>query len=253
MSDKISMKLLFICFFTLLSVGLAQSQTPSPAVEPSWTVVPPKTEVGSAVQVEIRTARAQAFNDKHGRMRPLDQQGDTGTLSGVGPRVVDRFPTEPLPVRDSDAVVVATVTSYGSFLSADHTTVYTELYVSCDKMLKDSTSRLEIGSQITILKRGGALHQGTQTFKVPRVYDGSEPLEVGKRYVLFLKYNAALDSYADVDGWRLENNRATPLIYAQRVAIKTDNNLLMYSQLIEEQFLRTIQEKINLLPAASNK
>jgi hypothetical protein len=62
---------------------------------------------------------------------------------------------------------------------------------------------------------------------------------------LFLKYRTSLDSYTDVDGWRLTIASPVPLVYSQRVAIGSNNDLLAYSQDTENQFLQAIQEKID--------
>jgi hypothetical protein len=245
MKISIPNRLVVCSLLTLFLPGHGISQSPASQAQPSWVTGSAKQKVEVEVTSEVRTARAQAFDDKHGRMKPLDHLESVPYERGATIRIADRTPSEPLPVRNSDSVVVATVTGYKSFLSSDRSSVFTELYLNCDKVLKDATNRIDRNRQITILKRGGMVVVGDQKLTTPRVLDGSEPLDIGSRYVLFLKYRTSLDSYTDVDGWRLTIASPVPLVYSQRVAIGSNNDLLAYSQDTENQFLQAIQEKID--------
>lgn len=212
--------------------------------EPSWTVQGSSGTIQES-DPSIEKARAQSFNDRHGRMRALDQQGTTGRLSGVGPVFIERVASDPLPVNQSDAIVTASVSGFKSFFSTDHTTIYTELYLQSDNLMKALASQRSRETQFVVLKRGGAVEENGRTFKALRAQDGSEPLDINTRYVLFLKYEPSVDAYDVLDGWRINEQNPVPLIYAQRTQVRTDNDLLRYTQLPIEQFLDVIQEKIN--------
>jgi hypothetical protein len=237
----------FLAALLLPAQGIAQS--PEDRAEPSWVIGAIRPETRVDVIPAIRTARAHAFDDKHRKMKPLDQLESLPYERGATIIIADRAHSEPLPVENSDAIVVATVTGYESFLSLDRSSIFTELYLTCERVLKDTTDRIEGNHEITILKRGGTVFAGERKLTSPRVLDGSEPLDVGYRYVLFLKYNKALDSYTDVDGWRLTTTGPVPLMYVQRVAAGSDNDLLAYSRDTENQFVQAIQEKLDSLAA----
>jgi hypothetical protein len=99
----------------------------------------------------------------------------------------------PLPVAQSNAVVIAKTLSRGAFLSNDKGAVYTELSVKVDEVLKTDNDSVGKGSLIDINRLGGVVRYRTGEESLFMIVGQNMP-EVGKRYVFFLK---ALDDSED--------------------------------------------------------
>lgn len=221
--------------------SLAQSKTSSAPRRPSWALQPPNTATGVEVSPAIREARSHAFDDRFGIRHRLDEDRPVRFDSGS---FADRPATEPLPVAGSDDVVVGAVSSYQSFLSSDHTAIYTELYVTVERVLKSRSYDVSPGSVLTILKSGGALQHNGKLLKFAPTGSMTEELDIKERYVLFLKSEPKLSAYRDLEAWRLENNHAVPMDLGQRASSRTEPKLIRYSQLTELEFLTEIETLI---------
>lgn len=213
--------------------------------QPSWATKLADTASSIEVDATIRQARSEAFNDSLGIRPRLDEGKPSKTTGGTG-SFLDRVATNPLPIAKSDYVIVGTVSGYQSFLSSDHTTIYTELYVSTEQVLKSSGSEVVPGSTVTILRSGGAVRYSGSLLTFPPISSGREELDLKERYVLFLRSNPRLKAYADVEAWRLENGHALPMDLYQRGAVQTDPKLIRYTQDTESQFLGEIETEIQL-------
>jgi hypothetical protein len=112
------------------------------------------------------------------------------------------------------AVVIGTILSGNSFISKNHTSVYSDYQVRIDEILKpDAEGTLAVGGTITASRPGGAIHfpSGHRTnFLIL----GHGLPEVGSQYILLLfkgipnipEYEIAFDS-----GYQLKNGRIYPL------------------------------------------
>ena len=136
---------------------------------------------------------------------------------------------------------MGTVIDYHSFLSSDHTAIYTELYIGIEKVLKSRSSEIAPGKLLTILTSGGTLRYNGKLLTFPPIGSTVDELDVSERYVLFLKSNPKLQSYQNLEAWRLENDHAIPMDLTQRASSQKDPNLIRYSQLTESEFLREIE------------
>jgi hypothetical protein len=222
------------------SCVLAQTAT-SPI--PKWARVPADRATQVEVDPAIRQVRSEAFNDRSGIRQRLDEPKPSKRMIGYGSSATPGE-REPLLVGDSDAIAVGTVTGYQSFFSADRTAIYTELYLTVEKVLKTSLSEVTQGAVLTILRTGGALRHDGAILTFPPTGTGSEELDLNGRYVLILKSNPELKVYRDDEGWRLENNRAIPLLLSRRPLDQRDPRLIRLKQLTEGEFLAEVSAEV---------
>lgn len=113
----------------------------------------------------------------------------------------------------ADAVFVGTVKNKAAHLTEDETFVYTEYEFLVEDVLKNnSLSPVEANNGVQVTRPGGLIKLDNQ---VIRVEDKSyEPLQIKKRYLLFLRFLPLANGYivSDVKGdFLLENNSAKKL------------------------------------------
>lgn len=121
-------------------------------------------------------------------------------------------PDEPaITAGKSDAIVTGTVKEVNAYISIDRTTVYSEVTLNIEEVLKGSP-RYPLASGLTLSaeRQGGAvrfpsgkiLRRGSLGRNIP---------EAGRRYLLFLKYNEDGEDFSIVTGYQLLDNRVLPL------------------------------------------
>jgi hypothetical protein len=98
----------------------------------------------------------------------------------------------------ADAVVVGSVSSKSSQFTEDGYSIFTDYEMTIEEVIKDNASaHIQPNSNITITRHGGAVEFNGKTF---RVSDQSfEPLEIGGKYLLFLKFVPATGAYQALD------------------------------------------------------
>jgi hypothetical protein len=175
---------------------------------PAWVRTPKPQRIEPAsdpAQAAIRQARNLKYNNPaSGPLVPHDP--GSRPLSGTGGAdFQDTF--EPVPSKMSDVVVVATALSFQPFLSADSSTVYTELAATPHEILKDKKALLVPQETFTILQRGGtlALPNGQLVESAP--YGGSNPIRLATRYLLFLRYYQREHAFTVIRSWDLSQSK----------------------------------------------
>jgi hypothetical protein len=118
-----------------------------------------------------------------------------------------------IPVSNT-AVVIGTVLSGNSFISKNHTAVYSDYQVRIDEVLKpDATGTLAVGSEVVASRPGGAMHfpSGHRTnFLIL----GHGLPEIGSQYVLFLWKTVPNQPVWEIgfdSGYQLKNGRVYAL------------------------------------------
>jgi len=121
-------------------------------------------------------------------------------------------PDEPaIPASNSDAIVTGTVKEVKAYVSTDRTTVYSEVTLNIEEVLKRPPGHpLASGLTLSAERQGGAvrfpsgkiLRRGSLGRNIP---------EAGRRYLLFLKYNEDGEDFSIVTGYQLLDNRVLPL------------------------------------------
>jgi hypothetical protein len=115
----------------------------------------------------------------------------------------------------ADAVVIASIKQAESFLTQDKEWVFTDNVVTLNRVLKDNTAHpLAFGSMIVVARSGG--HIATADGHIIEVIDGYSPaLQIGKSYLLFLRYVPASGQYVSADGddsFSVQGSSAIPLV-----------------------------------------
>jgi hypothetical protein len=121
-------------------------------------------------------------------------------------------PDEPaIPASKSDAIVTGTVKEVNAYISTDRTTVYSEITLNIEEVLKrDPRYSLVSGLTLSAERPGGAVR--FPSGKILRRGDlGRNIPEAGRRYLLFLRYNEDGEDFSIVTGYQLLDNRVLPL------------------------------------------
>jgi hypothetical protein len=169
-----------------------------------------------------RAKREQSYENTGTRL--FTPYGDPGALADGGSEstvstIVDYVmppTTNPpgIPVSVVTAVVIGTVLGGNSFISKNHTAVYSDYQVRIDEILKQGpTATLAVGDEVVASRAGGAIHfpSGHRT---NFLMHGHGLPEIGSQYVLFLwktvpnqpVYEIGFDS-----GYQLKNGRVYAL------------------------------------------
>lgn len=121
-------------------------------------------------------------------------------------------PDEPaIPASSSDAIVTGTVKEVNAYISTDRTTVYSEVTLNIEEVLKGAPRYpLVSGLTLSAERRGGAVRFPSGKI-LRRGHLGRNIPEAGRRYLLFLKYNEDGEDFSIVTGYQLLDNRVLPL------------------------------------------
>ncbi|HEX8177750.1 MAG TPA: hypothetical protein VF543_21855 [Pyrinomonadaceae bacterium] len=108
---------------------------------------------------------------------------------------------------EADAIVIATIKSETSFLTEDETFLYTNHNVVVNEVIKDNpAATLQADDKIIVSRSGGTITLNGK--KVYAVNKSALPLQLNKRYLLFLTYLPERGTYvADNISYLLENNK----------------------------------------------
>jgi hypothetical protein len=148
-------------------------------------------------------------------------------------------PSEPqgIPVWGSNTVVVGTVLSGKSHMSAAHNNVYTDYQIRVDQILKpDKTAKLAVGQSLTASRSGGVIQFPSGHTK-GFYFEGWGLPKVGSQYILFLKKTVPdLPEYriAWPSGYELKDGRVYPL----------DDALTQYEGFSASAFLGLVRDTI---------
>jgi hypothetical protein len=94
-----------------------------------------------------------------------------------------------LPVKQSSAIIVGTVSDAKAFLSEDKTNIYSEYSVRVEAVLKNFDDEpLKAGETLVAERQGGRVRLPSGAISGFFI-SGQNPPQVGCRYVLFLGYN----------------------------------------------------------------
>lgn len=188
--------------------SLAQETGYDSKGNPAWVSTPkPMLDAKKdTIPKNIRLARSYAFNLPQGR--PLYASSPNASDANVVTGGFHDFSKpDPLPVGESDAIVVAQATSSQAFLSADHARIYSELTVTPEMILKDSTASMAHSQQWIIIQEGGTLKLPKGKLISSAPFAGSNPIRLGTKYLLFLQYSSSLKSFSVIRSWDLSTKR----------------------------------------------
>lgn len=194
------------------------------------TVIDAAPEEVDAEKKAKRIQKNKRFNVESKLPYSLEEQKD-GEYSGT---LLESEPP-PLPIT-SDLIIVGSIQRRQPYLSENITKVYTELLIHIEEILKNNKTRpVYTFEPLLVYREGGAIRMPSgRVFRYMVAHLGIP--EVGKRYVLFLKREAAGD-YKIVSGYELTDKTIIPL------ETFSDRDPLL--DLKEPQFLELLRQKIS--------
>src|SRR5260370_3006476 len=200
--------LLFCLMRGGIRLGHAQSATMETTQNPQATRVgvTPYADAIPNPSDPLRQKRSSRYNSEPGTP-PLDDDSYPALVVATtdSPELPD------LPVRESNAIIVATVAAQHAYLSNDRTAIYTEFKVEIEQSLKATKDfPLQSGATIDIERQGGSVQFSSDTVISRGVANKSLPW-LGKRYLLFLEYRPEGKDFSIIAGYRLEEALVTPL------------------------------------------
>lgn len=151
-------------------------------------------------------------NDAHAKRLP-DLASGGGAIRGN-----EQQPPPPVPVKQSDAIVICRVTRAQPYLTSSETGMYTEVDVAVEQLLKNNeVPSAVVGGILTVDREAGAIRlPDRRVIRYETGGMGGVPRN-GHRYLLFLKrvHNGA--DLAIVTGYELRAGKVFPLDAATQV------------------------------------
>jgi hypothetical protein len=204
---------IFLIFFGM--AGIVRSQEP---IRPSekQSVLPAGQNLKNlpVLAISSATIRAESTNQiEAGRAHRYDHPGypplyDPSTVTEhiPGPVLTHRLPIA-LPLDQSAAVVVGTVTTAIAHLSSSATNVYSVFNVKVTQTIKGS---IPIGQSLEFDRSGGIIRFPSGTVAVAGVRGAGIP-EIGHSYLFFLNRVASDGSLSLITAYEIRDGLITPL------------------------------------------
>jgi hypothetical protein len=150
------------------------------------------------------------------------------------------FDFPPLPVAESDLVVLADVNQAEAHMSEDKGNVYTEFELHLLEVFRSNGVQLLPGQSITAERQGGYVrYPGNQKILYRVVKNGM--LRVGGRYVLFLSAIPKSDVYGILTGYEIGPEAVSPVDLSAQFEIYRGNDQASFLKTVRETILRTSQ------------
>jgi hypothetical protein len=190
MKTKIFTYVLLVLVLGTLGVAFAQHNQNSPANTPpndpqekkNWfpTAEYNEPDLPDAAKNRLRKEKQLRHNNfKIVTSNPPEWQAET-VFIGEGAM---SFPA--LPVRESDYIVIGSVTAAEAHLSENKKNVFSEFTVSVSKVFKTANSSIIEGSEIAVNRIGGFVKYPNGQTVLYRISGSNMPV-VGERYLFFL-------------------------------------------------------------------
>ncbi|HXE90094.1 MAG TPA: hypothetical protein VNK82_03925 [Terriglobales bacterium] len=151
-----------------------------------------------------------------------------------------------IPAAQSALIVIASVADSRAFLSADHTSVYSEFTLSVERTVRNCARSAEFsrGDRITAERAGGAVRFPSGRVQSYRIANQGFPKN-NRRYVVFLKANEEGQDFIIITAYELRNGRVKPLDGESQLQFSK------YSGTLEEDFLSEV-ERAAALPCEAS-
>lgn len=198
---------------TFLSDGKGfAAQTPSrlkgtlTQKEKTGPIYDPSAAPSESADKETRGARSRRHNDAHGHafVEPLPGQS-ADPISVFGPMA------DPLPVDESDTVVLGNVQSASAFLSEDKNAIYSEFQIAVETVLKSSSSQVvQPNLTVTTFRPGGTYRFPSGRLLTIRYRQRGFPV-VGLHYLFFLRENQDTKDFKLLTAYDITGTTVVPL------------------------------------------
>lgn len=182
-----------------------------------------------------KIAKIKAKSKKYGQYKKVVGPGVKATFTYHWP---PGFPE--LPVAQSDAVILSTVSEARAELTEDKSSVYSEFAVNIDEVLKnDSQQPLSPGDSIIVDRPGGRVKYDTGAIGLFWLQGFGMP-QKGRQYVLFIERGGLDEDYRIITGYEMRRGRVYPL----DKSTSSDTNFDIYTNSEEASFLNKIRNAI---------
>jgi hypothetical protein len=198
---------------------------------------PPIPAGKDAVDPRIRSARDQFYDRLIGAHAPL------GTPEALGAGFAnDRGPDRGPEIGQSDVVAVVTFDDYQPYLSSSRWSIYTEVRLTVEHIVKFDPS----GSPpptLTLIYPGGTITTPSGIISYGNSLDTPFDLQPHHRYVVFLRHAPSGDFYWLDKSWELRDGVVYPNSPGNVERAKAGTSL--YSGMREEEFLALLPSLVN--------
>lgn len=195
----------FLAALLLLTIGCSPKKEKhqpwtGETQSPNYPPVAAAPEPQDPDEQAARAARNKAYNQS-----PESKSSVVGSNS-----TVDRSAPVPDLPENSDTVIVGSVVKEQPYQAGENS-LYTEFTVSVENLLRNTLKKkLPPTGHITVVRPGGAIQlPNGKLLQANSNLPG--PLTVGRRYVLFLRYDTSADWYALEKPWELRDGVVVPV------------------------------------------
>jgi hypothetical protein len=184
-------------------------------VEPAAADVIDQTD--ESTNAHDRTKR-KAKNHRYDKKNKISRRLTDLPSGGGAVRGGETPPPTPMPVSQSDAVIIATVTKAQPHLTESESGMYTEFAVNVEQVFKnDGLPSVSASSTINVDREAGAMRlRDGRVIRYETGGVGRLP-RVGRRYVLFLKRVNDGQDISILTGYELRQGHVFPLDGETRV------------------------------------
>ena len=222
--------LLSIIWIHRKNVSAAQSKNDKKIDLP--TAVYNATDNEGSIDTAIRRKRNSRYDDP-----------GSPEIANLNPKLETmRFDTEwefsvpPLPVEQSDVVLIGKVSQAKAYLSNDKTNVYSEFTVNVQKVLKNGSDlSISRGDSLSTARLGGAVRLPDGRIIRAIVTNQNLP-QTNSRYVFFLDHNKETQDYTIITAFELSDGQIDPLDDA--------DNFTRFNGKNEKVFLKSLKGSI---------
>ncbi len=208
------------------------------------------SESYNAQENNLRKKRKAKHNLKSPDLKPGDAKrfelNDNSQPINVGGPWIGSPKRSALPITQDDFIVVGEVIDAQAFLSDDKTSIFSEFNFKVEDVLKQNAEHpVSINEVITTERAGGKVKLPSGKI-LHRLAEGYPMPKVGKRYLMFLKYDKETDSSYIMTGYKLEAGKVTPLdgIGLDEQIVQSLENYQQYKDVDEDFFLNTVRNAI---------
>jgi hypothetical protein len=171
---------------------------------------------------------------------PLDQPQPSQEGGSSGSFIRE----DELPFFPDEAIVVGSFDDYQVYLTPSRLSIYTDLRLSVEQVLKAGPTAITPGQTIDLLIGGGTVLLADGRTISDHAYDptGDYSLQPGHRYVFFLEYRSQGEFFRDHKDWELANGIAVPDRLDE--VIRAREGRAKYSGLPEDAFIEALRKAI---------
>lgn len=148
-----------------------------------------------------------------------------------------------IPAKQSDAIILGTVTDRRAVLTDDRTRIYSEFSISIAEIFKDDPHLFRVGQAVTVSRRGGAVRFPSGKIQRYTFYNQNYPRQ-GKVYILFLRREEEND-FSILTGYEVDGAVIQPLDGKRGSTNKEDRiQFDVYRGVRQEAFISELQKAL---------